>query len=140
MTHATADAIVKTVCARHLIDPKCLRREMPHANRYARPRGEAARELKVALDWSDSQIGKYFGGFHPSTILSCRRPQYQPKTPGPKPWSRENLLRQIWDLRRRVEWLEQRAGLPAILLGKQPTGRDMPEIPARTTGKQNRTP
>lgn len=115
---SAADEIVRTVCASHGIEPACLRREMPHARRYARPRGEAARRIKETLDWSDSEIGEYFGGFHPSTILSCRRPVYV-KKPGPKTRSRDNLLRQIWDLRRRVEWLEQRAGLPPLKVGNR---------------------
>lgn len=112
-----ADEIAREVAARHQLEPRCLRREMPHANRYAVPRGEAARQMKSELGWSDREIGKYFGGFHPSTILSCRRPHYVKKKPGPKPPTQENLLRQLWDLRRRVEWLEQRAGLPPIKVG-----------------------
>ncbi len=132
----TADELVRTVCVAHQVEPKWLRRDMPHANRYARPRGEASRKLKDELGWSDSRIGKYFGGFHPSTILSCRRPRYEKRKPGPEPASRENLLRQVWDLRRRIEWLEQRAGFPPILTGKKPTGRDGVDFPPRTSGIQ----
>lgn len=121
----SAELIVREVCATYGIEDRCLRIEMPHSNRYARPRGEAARRIKEALGWSDSQIGKHFGGFHPSTILSCRRPRH--KTMGPRPQTKENLLRQLWDLRRRVEWLEQRAGFPPIKVGGLrtvgPTGR-----------------
>ena len=105
---------------------------MPHSNRYARPRGEAARKLKEELGWSDRQIGKYFGGFHPSTILSCRRPRYEKKRNGPEPLTRENLLRQVWDLRRRVEWLEQRAGLPPLKVGQRRSGEELiPILPPR---------
>jgi len=116
----TADEIVREVSAAHGIEPAALRIEMPHARRYARPRGEAARRIKETLGWSDSQIGKYFGGFHPSTILSCRRPRYQ-KKPGPKPPTFDNLLRQLWDLRRRVELL----GDVQTLIGQRPILREL---------------
>lgn len=126
-----ADEITSEVAARHGLEPRCLRYDMPHSKRYARPRGEAAREIKEALGWSDSQIGKYFGGFHPSTILSCRRPKFEPA--GRKPMTRENIVRQLWDLRRRVEWLEQRAGLPPMKVGdKRGTERaGLPPIESR---------
>ena len=119
----SADEIIRDVCAAHDIDPKCLRREMPHARRYARQRGEVARRLKDELSWSDSKIGKYLGGFHPSTILSNRRTQYVKNPMGPKPATRDQVQRQVWDLRRRIEWLEQRAGFPPVVLGRKAEGR-----------------
>ena len=123
----TAAGIVLAVAQEHGLEARCLRYEMPHSRRYARPRGEAARRLKAAFGWSDLEIGRYFGGFDRSTILSCRRPTYEPKKPGPKPPTPENLLRQLWDLRRRVEWLEQRAGLPPIKVGQKRRDADVME-------------
>ena len=45
--------------------------------------------------------------------------------------TRENIVRQMWDLRRRVEWLEQRAGLPPIKVGEKRKMERVGHVPAK---------
>ncbi len=105
--------IVLEVGLRHGLKPQDFRWESPHVRRYASARGEAMARIHSELAWSYAEIGRYFGGFKASSVLRAVRRANQPPRPdanGPKPITLPKLAARVRDLRRRIEWLEQRAG------------------------------
>jgi hypothetical protein len=105
--------ITMEVAQKYNLVPRDLRRDAPHIRRYAVPRSEAMARIHFECGWTFAAIGRHFGGFTPSSVLrAVQRAQKEQRlgSDGPKPLTLDTVAAKVRDLRRRVEWLEQRAG------------------------------
>lgn len=96
----TAAEIVSTVAERHGLQSPDLRRTARHPRRNIDARHEAMAAIRKDLGWTYEQIGRYFGGYHHTSVLNGVR-RYLRRVPA------RHIRSEIDELRTRVRQLEQ---------------------------------